>query len=329
MYLKKIIPTSLILFIALLQSTLVHASSTSPIFDPNIDGNWIGNGISYSSYRDGESPETGNLTAKKHILEDLNMLTERWNLIRLYDASPNSERVLQVIHDNKLSIKVMQGVWLSGLQNDQQNNYQVAEAIRFANLYPNIVIAVNVGNEVLVDWSAHKMTDVNQVVNYVKQVKQAIKQPVSVNDDYNFWNKPHAIPLAEAVDFIGLHAYAFWNNKTIDESLAWTQGIYQDIQQRYPNKQLVLGETGWPTSRIYNDGSYEGGLIGKANVKNLQQFFNNYNQWIDRDKIVSFYFEAFDEKWKGGYDGANPESKAEKHWGVYYSNRKPKIALEN
>ena len=74
----------------------------------------------------------------------------------------------------------------------------------------------------------------DSVIEYIRRVRAQITQPVTVNDDYNFWNKPQASKIANEVDFIGLHAYAFWNNKTIDEALSWTQGIYTDISRRFP-----------------------------------------------------------------------------------------------
>ena len=42
-------------------------------FEPMLDGEWIGNGISYGAYRDGEGPGEG-LTSKENILEDLEIL---------------------------------------------------------------------------------------------------------------------------------------------------------------------------------------------------------------------------------------------------------------
>lgn len=303
-------------------------------FNPQLNQAWIGNGISYSPYRDGESPEFGSLTSQEDILEDLQILSARWNLIRLYGAGAVSERVLQVIRDNNLPIKVMQGAWVSGLQTQAQNDTEVSEAIRLANTYSDIVVALNIGNELLVEWSGHRLVtannqpDVEQVIAYVKKAQAAINQPVTVMEDYNFWNKSYAKPLAEAVDFIGLHAYAFWNNLPLNTSLSWTQGIYNTIQNLYPTKQLVIGETGWPTSRIYNDGSYEGGLVGIASEANQKIFFDQYTQWINSENIVSFYFVAFDENWKGGWDGTTPEAKAEKNWGLYFSNRTPKQALK-
>ena len=80
-------------------------------FDPMINGKWIGNGISYGAYRDGEGPGKG-LTSKVNILEDLQTIARRWNLIRLYGSDPQSENILKVIEENDLPIRVMLGAWL-------------------------------------------------------------------------------------------------------------------------------------------------------------------------------------------------------------------------
>jgi exo-beta-1,3-glucanase (GH17 family) len=79
---------------------------------------------------------------------------------------------------------------------------------------------------------------------------------------------------------------------------------------------------------VYDDNSYEGTLIGKAGEKEQQFFFDRYASWVDSNRIISFYFAAFDERWKGGFDGEHPMAKAEKHWGLYESDRTPKQALQ-
>ena len=294
-------------------------------FEPKLDGKWIGNGISYGAYRDGESP--GDITAKEDILEDLQILARRWNLIRLYGSDQQAQNVLEVIEDNELPIRVMQGIWLDAHKSEAENTAQVKKAIELANRYPKIVVAVNVGNEIFVDWSYHRLEDMDKVIEQIREVRASIEQPVTVSDDYNFWNKPQAKKIADEIDFICLHAYAFWNNKTLDVSMEWTESIYRDIQSRHPRHEIAYCETGWPTSRIYNDGSYEGGLIGQAGEREQSTFFEQYDPWVDRNRVISFYFSSFDEKWKGGFDGDNPMDKAEKHWGLYFSDRKPKAAL--
>ena len=45
---------------------------------------------------------------------------------------------------------------------------------------------------------------------------------------------------------------------------------------------------------------------------------------LKKNQIPHHFFEIFDEKWKGG----DHPNEVEKHWGVYYSNRKPKQAMK-
>ncbi len=295
-------------------------------FNPSLDGKWIGNGISYGAYRDGEGPGKG-LTSKENILEDLQIMSTRWNLIRLYGSDPQSENILEVIADNDLPIRVMQGIWLDGHKTEDENTAQVKKAIELANRFPEVIVAVNVGNEIFVDWSWHRLDDMDRVIDQIREVRAGIEQPVTVADDYNFWNKPQAKKIADEIDFICLHAYAFWNNKTLDVAMDWTDSIYRDIQSRHPEHRIAYCETGWPTSRVYGDGSYEGGLIGKAGENEQEVFFDQYDPWVESNQVISFYFSSFDENWKGGFDGENPMDKAEKHWGLYKSDRTPKKAL--
>lgn len=293
--------------------------------NPTLDGRWIGNGISYGAYRDGEAP--GDLTAKDDILEDLQLLAPRWNLIRLYGSGQQSRNILEVIRDGALPIRVMQGAWVDAQQTPEENRAQIDNLIRLANEFPEIVVAVNVGNEIFVDWSYHRIDDMDKVIGWIREVRAAVRQPVTVNDDYNFWNKPEARRIVAEVDFIGLHAYAFWNDKTLDQAMAWTEAVYADIQARYPDLPVAYCETGWPTSRVYGDGSYEGGLVGRAGEAEQKSFFEAYDAWVERNRVISLYFEAFDEQWKGGFDGDNPMDKAEKHWGLFDSSRRPKAVL--
>ena len=68
-------------------------------------------------------------------------------------------------------------------------------------------------------------------------------------------------------------------------------------------------------------------MIGKAGETEQEIFFDQYDAWVEENRVISLYFEAFDEQWKGGFDGAKPMDKAEKHWGLYDADRKPKKAL--
>jgi exo-beta-1,3-glucanase (GH17 family) len=306
-------------------------SSIKPVFEPMLDGKWIGLGISYGSYRDNESPLLGSVSSEQDILEDMTILTKgsaiSWHLIRMYGADAASEQVLKTIQKHNLPVKVMQGAWLSSTQTAAENEQQIQEVIRLANEYKDVVITVNLGNEIFVDWSGHKFeqSDYPQYLEWVKRVKAAVNVPVTLADDYNFWNKPWSKEIAQALDYIVLHAYAMWNSQTLENALPWTQKTYHDIQAAHPSKQIVLGESGWATSSISSNGD-ERLIIGEASEAAQATFFHAYHQWLKDNHIVSYYFEAFDEKWKGGEN--KPDGIAEKNWGLFNSDRSPKLAVK-
>ena len=302
-------------------------------FSPYIDEKWIGNAISYGCYREGQAPGVQG-ASEAEILEDLNILKEHWNLIRVYGSDDDSERILKVIHENKLPFKMMLGIWLENETKHPErkvlNEEQVTKAIELANRHRDIVAAVNVGNESQVFWSWHRM-EAESLIKYIRTVRANIVQPVTTADDYGFWNKPESQAVADELDFIALHAYPLWNGQSLDYAMHWADSVYQDIQIRHPDMTIVLSEIGWAT--VYNPektGPGEQGSLIKAEVsiRAQEQFLIDLNQWINEKQVSTFLFEAFDEPWKGGGDQSGPDE-VEKHWGVYNSDRTPKESLVN
>ncbi len=93
-------------------TTKIHDSSNiKAVFEPTINDRWIGIGISYGSYRDGESPSKGSVSSEKDILQDMILLTAdnnvSWNLIRMYAADAASEQVLKTIKKYNLPVTDM------------------------------------------------------------------------------------------------------------------------------------------------------------------------------------------------------------------------------
>ena len=176
---------------------------------------WHGNALCYSGYRLGQGPHT-QAPSQAQVLEDLRIVERNWHLIRVYGSDRHSEDVLEVIRREKLPIRVLLGIWLDGkLEGD--NATQVATGIRLANAYPDVVVAVSVGNEAFVSWSDHRMTE-ERGRELVRQVKAAVRCPVTVADDQLYWREPGA-SLAEAVDFISMHSYPAWGKHDVDTAL--------------------------------------------------------------------------------------------------------------
>jgi len=302
-------------------------------FEPYLEKQWIGQGISYGCYREGQAPGV-NGPSEAEILEDLNILKPHWNLIRVYGSDDDSERILKVIHKHLLPIRVMLGVWLenetSRPERRPENIKQVARAIRLASTYPDEIIAINVANESQVDWSWHRM-DMDNLIRYIRIVRAETREAVTTADDYNFWNKETSHRVADEIDFIALHAYPLWNGKTLEGAMAWIDSVVQAAQAFHPDHELILSETGWATRyQPRNNGPGQEGALVKTEVSIGAQevFLKQFIPWSEERRITTFLFEAFDEPWKGGGSSTDPDV-MEKHWGLFYENRTPKPSFSN
>ncbi len=295
--------------------------------------------IAYSGFREGQHPDRGNGAVNpsaQEITEDLKILVNHgFGLIRLYDAGENSRLTLSLIKQHKLPIKVLLGIWLdaevsnhegcpwldepipdSKLQtNKLRNAAEIQRGIALANQYPDIVVSVNVGNEALVEWNDH-MVPLPTVIDYVRQVKGAIEQSVSVADNYEWWIKDGAT-LAAEVDYIGVHTYPAWENKSIDEALPYTIKNIQDVAKALPGKPIAILEGGWATTAKE--------FPQQASDTNQKRYYQEVKKWAEESNTTFFFFEAFDEPWKG--DPANLQG-AEKHWGIFYVDRTPKLVMK-
>ncbi len=302
-------------------------------FDPNLNGKWIGNAVSYGCYRKGQAPGKVG-PSKAEILEDLTIITKYWNLIRVYNSDDDTERILDVIKENDLPVKVMVGVWLANEENNPEkktsNITNVLRCIELADRYTNIIAAINVGNETQVFWSGHRMNSEN-LIRYIRAIRSNSTVPVTTADDYNFWNKPESKNVADEVDFIVTHIYPLWNGKLLETAIEWMDQTYRDIKKDHSEKLLVLGEIGWATT--YNPdkkGPGEQGTLikGEVSLKAQEKFLIELDEWVNKNKVTTFLFEAFDEPWKGGGEDSGP-GEVEKNWGVFYENRTPKESFQN
>jgi len=295
-----------------------------------LDGRWIGNGVSFSPYRDGQAPYGAEPTDAE-ILADLRLVARYWNFIRMYEATGVSERTVRLIHEHKLPIRAIIGAWV--VTNDtsthqQRNRDELAAAVRVANTYPDVVLAVAIGNEACVEWSDHRAEPAD-IARWAREVRAAVKQPVTSADDYNFWNKPASQAVAAELDFIILHGYALWNGRPLTEGMSWLAAQYDNTIRLHPGIPVIIGETGWATSYdpSRNKPGEEGALMkAEVSVAAQESYLRQHYRWVSERRVPTILFEAFDENWKGGGEKTPPQV-AEKHWGVFDSHRKPKASF--
>jgi exo-beta-1,3-glucanase (GH17 family) len=295
-----------------------------------LDGRWIGLGISFSPYRDGQSPNTVG-PSDAEILADLRLVARYWNLLRMYEAGETTERTLRLIREHRLPLRAIIGAWVTTdrtAEQQEKNRAQLANLIRFANEYPDVVLAAAVGNEACVFWSWHK-TKPENIARWAREVRSAIKQPVTSADDYNFWNKPESQVVAAELDFIILHGYALWNSRPLSEGMSWLEARYHETVAHHPGVPVIIGETGWATSYdpTRNKPGEEGfQMKAEVSVAAQENYLRQHYRWVNDRRIPTILFEAFDESWKGG-GAETPPHVVEKHWGVFDAQRKPKASF--
>jgi exo-beta-1,3-glucanase (GH17 family) len=293
-----------------------------------------GESICYSGYREGQSPHDRRYPSDAQVREDLIILSEHWRYLRLYDSGPHAEIVLRVIREEGLDLRVMLGADLAAelsnpacpwgadydeatlRANAQANREQIERQIALANDHPETVFAVAIGNEATVEWSDH-LVPVEGLAEYVRHVRAATSQPVTVCDNYVPWSNS-LVPVAEHLDFISVHTYPVWEFKSIQAAMDYTLENYQGVVDRYPDKPVVITEAGWTTS------SNGRGIDPWNASQELQAVYcSQLLDWARQTGVLTFIFEAFDEPWKGSPDPLEPE----KHWGLFTVDRAPKLVM--
>ncbi len=271
--------------------------------------------VSFAPYRPGQSPLTMVFPTPDQIEEDLRRLQGKVQAVRTYSSGENLETVPQ--RAGKYGLKVWHGAWLN--DNDKENLEQINLLIDHANKYKDTVERVIVGNEVLL----RKELTANQLRSYIRQVKQRVTQPVTYADVWEFWLRNPS--LADEVDFITIHILPYWEDVPIGMDRREPDGkltiekhirdIYKKVQDRFPGKTIVIGETGWPS---------DGRMRADARPGRVEQvrYFSVFRDLADREKFDYNIVEAFDQYWKARQEGTVGAA-----WGLLDAQRHDKFQL--
>lgn len=312
-----------------------------------------GKAVGYSGYRAG-GPGAGEVPTDAQITQDLTLLKGvGFNLVRLFGADAFTTAVLRLAAANQPEMKFQLGIYLEGAGSncsDAVNTSEMATAITLANQYSNVV-AVSVGNET----SFAANLPVTCLVQYIRSVRGQVTQPVTADDDYTFYagltssgEKPDTV-FAE-LDFLSIHIYPFatannnawdWKQTAVNAgpdratammaaSLVWAKSAYASVANyQYKNASgisvkvsdglsIVVGESGWKARKTNSSAIETVANPAIANPVNAKEYLDLLGTWHGAGAPVNvFYFEAFDESWKGMDDG----------WGLWDASRTPRYAL--
>lgn len=267
--------------------------------------------LAYSPYRPGQAPG-GSAPSPPEIGEDMEIIAQETKLTRTYGACAEELAAIPGIA-NSHGIYLYQGVELDSTppSNDQ-------EMACFAGLiaeHENIV-AGTIGNETLLSGSLSEP----DLIGYLDQAKEMSNVPVTTGEPWGAWcNEADTKPrcqgrplLGEAVDFILAHSYPYWENVPIEHGAPHIVATYITLRGVYPDRVVIIGETGWPTCGEPRDSAV-------PSLENQRRFIEELWRWSNLYHIPVFYFEAFDEDWKAAEEG-----EVGRCWGLYYVDRTPK-----
>jgi exo-beta-1,3-glucanase (GH17 family) len=302
--------------------------------------------IAYSGYRAGQSPDVQVYPSEEEIEADLRLVVRGgWRWIRLFDAGPHAERVLRVIDRAELDLVVLQGAWIAGAGD---NRADLERAVALATQYPEIVVAISVGNETLDDWSNIRVSPA-ELVEHIQWARERVTVPVTTDDSWfpftfgrdGATSYEDVALVAAAADLLSIHVYAYadapyggwdWKQEAVpeaaravammDASLEYSRDAVRQVQaalaSRGLERPIVIGEIGWKSAPGADEEQIEPYL---AHPVNQQMFRARLGAWTDADELAAFWFEGFDEPWKAewGDDG----------WGLLDVDRRPKLAVRD
>jgi exo-beta-1,3-glucanase (GH17 family) len=271
--------------------------------------------VSYAPFRGTQTPlKLTTHIAPEQIAEDLAQLAKISDCVRTYSIENGLDQVPGLAA--KVGLKVIQGIWLGS--DRLKNQEQISTAVGLAREYPGVITAVVVGNEVLL---RGEMTT-SDLAATIRSVKSQVSVPVTYADVWEYWLRNREV--YDAVDFVTIHILPYWEDIPVRAKFAaaHVDSIRKRMAVAFPAKEILIGETGWPSEGRMR----EGALPSRTNQARV------VSEILDLAKRENFrvnLIEAYDQPWKRALEGT-----VGGYWGLIDSVRRevkypPGIAISN
>ncbi len=261
--------------------------------------------VSYAPFEKNQSPLDiglkGLTISDRRLDEDLAILSRRFTGIRTYSVA-GLEAV--PVFAEKYGLKVLLGAWIGG--DPVLNQKELTKVIDIARRFPSSIRGIVVGNEVLL----RREVTGPQLVEYIRQVKSALPDiPVTYADVWEFWLKHPEV--APATDFVMIHILPYWEDDpvSIDKAMDHVLKIRQELARKIPDREIVIGETGWPSEGRMREGAL-------PSRENQARFMRGFVALAEQQHWQYNLIEAFDQPWKRAKEGA-----VGGYWGLYDTDR--------
>ena len=245
--------------------------------------------VSYAPFRGQQSPldPTTHIEADQ-IEQDLVQLAKISDCVRTYSIENGLDQVPGIAA--RVGIKVIQGIWLGS--NKLKNQQQIGIAVDLIKRYPGVITSAVVGNEVLL---RGEMTTADLAAT-IRSVKAQVTVPVTYADVWEYWLRNRE--LYDIVDFVTVHILPYWEDMPVRAKFAaaHVDTIRQQVGVAFPGKEILIGETGWPSEGRMR----EGALPSRANQARV---VSEILTLAKRENFRVNLIEAYDQPWKRKLEG--------------------------
>src|SRR5581483_3184764 len=102
----------------------------------------------------------------------------------------------------------------------------------------------------------------------------------------------------------------------VDTAVDYSFAQFRRLQKAFPGKPIVVAEIGWPSRGRTRE-------YAVASESNEALFLRRFLKRAEKEQLVYYVMEAFDQPWKAYQEGA-----VGSYWGVYDVSRNPKFAFQ-
>lgn len=311
------------------------SSILGPCFQPYV-GPWV-EGV----------PVLWNAYTLEQVVDLLKPISSYFNSISTYGQGTFVwENVPRIQDSNKFNIQAAKSVGLSvsagcalqGISGDSFNvewtkcevDYALSQAVTHGN-----VIDIVIGDENI--FGPNSANQLVEIIKYAKSKRDSVglSMPITTRQRWDVMagvnnttpsygsTRKALLDIVKSCDryiYVDMYPYFDQNISNAIGSVTSSQeqfstaikssmtATWSALQEAWSAQGLTtgihIGETGWPTF-----GSQPGQKVAwLASINFAQWYMTAINEWMSKNAIIGFLFEAYNEPWKGPSSGLNSES---------------------
>jgi exo-beta-1,3-glucanase (GH17 family) len=275
----------------------------------------------FSPYVGKLNPDYGTHPSKALMDQLLDRLVKeaRFNCIMTYGVLNGLDYLFTAAKARHL--KVIAILWLD--KDIAVNSQSISKGIEVAKAFPETIIKLSCGSEVRTRHGYMYDSEISRCLDSLR--KAGVTQPLSTIDIWWEWcNRSRTCGqtnFGAQVDWIGINIFPWWENKysgvhtciTAKKAADFHIARIEEVQNIYPEKEVVLTEFGWPNGP--KDGTeinvHTGQHCGIASKQNQITVINATFKKLAHKNWSGVVFEAFSENWKPSNEGNFGD-----YWGI-------------